>query len=130
VSHLLDTNVVIGILRGNRQIISRLNRHSPADLFIPSITLHELYYGAFRSERSAKALRDVDQLAFTVLDFGPEDARLAGNIRYLIAKAGQPIGPMDVLIAGQALARDLTLVTRNTREFGRVEGLRVENWEA
>lgn len=129
-SHLLDTNVVIGILRGHKQIISRLNLHSPAEVFIPSVVLHELYYGAFRSERSAKALRDVDQLTFPVLDFDPEDARLAGNVRYLLARAGQPIGPMDTLIAGQALARDLTLVTRNTREFERVVGLRLENWEA
>jgi tRNA(fMet)-specific endonuclease VapC len=130
VSHLLDTNVVIGILRGDRQIISRLNLHAPHEVFIPSVVLHELYYGAFRSERSAKALRDVDQLTFPVLEFDPADARLAGNVRYLLAKNGQPIGPMDVLIAGQALARDLTLVTRNTREFMRVDGLRLENWEA
>ncbi len=92
--------------------------------------LHELYFGAFKSDRSAKALSDADRLDFQTLNFDREDARMSGNIRHLLARSGQLIGPLDLLIAGQALARELTLVTRNTREFLRVEGLRVENWEA
>jgi tRNA(fMet)-specific endonuclease VapC len=130
VSYLLDTNTIIAIFRGNRTVIGALNRHVHDAVFVSSIVLHELYYGAFKSERSAKALSDVDLLTIPVLDFNTSDAITSGNIRYLLAKAGQPIGPLDFLIAGQALSRELTLVTRNTREFSRVEGLRVENWEA
>lgn len=64
-----------------------------------------------------------------MLEFDRDDARCAGSIRARLASAGQPIGPYDVLIAGQALARGLILVTRNTREFARVPDLQVENWE-
>ena len=64
-----------------------------------------------------------------MLEFDEDDARCAGEIRDLLRRAGTPIGPYDTLIAGQALARDLTLVTHNTREFSRVSGLRLEDWE-
>ena len=64
-----------------------------------------------------------------MIDFTVADARKAGEIRAVLAAAGTPIGPYDVLIAGQALARDVTLVIRNVREFSRVPGLRVEDWE-
>ena len=70
----------------------------------------------------------VDALQFPVLEFDQEDARQAGEIRAHLASKGTPIGPYDVLIAGQAKARNLTLVTHNTTEFQRVEGLRVEDW--
>ena len=66
-------------------------------------------------------------MQFEVLDFDREDARQAGELRARLAAAGTPIG--DVLIAGQALARGLTLVTHNTGEFQRVPGLRIEDWE-
>ncbi len=72
-------------------------------------------------------LEDVD---IPVLEFSADDARASGEIRSLVRKAGAPIGPLDVLIAGQARARDLTLVTHNLREFAHVPGLRVEDWEA
>ena len=129
-SYLLDTNTVIALLRLDQRVITRLNRQRSGDVFVSSIVLHELYYGAFKSDRSAKALRDADLLDFQTLDFDREDARMSGNVRYLLASTGKPIGPLDILIAGQALARDLIVVTANTREFLRVQGLRVENWEA
>ncbi len=75
-------------------------------------------------------LRDLESLAFEVVAFDKEDARLAGVIRAALAKAGTPIGPYDVLIAGQARARDMVLVTRNVNEFARVSGLQVEDWES
>ena len=71
----------------------------------------------------------MDDLDFEVVDFNGEDARVAAEIRAILTAAGNLIGPYDILIAGQALARDLTLVTHNTREFSRVSGLRVEDWE-
>ena len=71
----------------------------------------------------------VDALQFSVLEFDEEDARQAGQIRAQLASKGTPIGPYDVLIAGQAKARELTLVTHNTSEFQRVPGLKVEDWK-
>ena len=65
-----------------------------------------------------------------MIEFDKEDARQAGKIRALLASKGTPIGPYDVLIAGQAMARNMVLVTRNTDEFARMPGLRVEDWRA
>jgi tRNA(fMet)-specific endonuclease VapC len=90
---------------------------------------HELFYGAFKSRRAAHNVALVDALQFVVLEFDKEDARQAGEVRALLASNGTPIGPYDVLIAGQALARGLTLVTHNTDEFGRVPGLRLDDWQ-
>jgi tRNA(fMet)-specific endonuclease VapC len=72
----------------------------------------------------------IDALRFQVIEFDNEDARQAAEIRALLAAKGIPIGPYDVLIAGQAVARNVVLVTRNVREFARVPRLRIENWEA
>jgi tRNA(fMet)-specific endonuclease VapC len=72
----------------------------------------------------------IDALRFAVLAFDKEDARRAGEVRAMLASKGTPIGPYDVLIAGQALARGLVLVTDNTGEFRRVPRLRIENWQA
>ena len=71
----------------------------------------------------------VDALQFKVLDLDQEDARRAAEIRAALASTGNPIGPYDVLIAGQAQERGLTLITHNVAEFSRVRGLRVEDWE-
>ena len=85
---------------------------------IPAIVVHELYFGAYKGQRTAENLARVGGLQFEVLEFDGEDARAAGT----------PIGPYDVLIAGQALARALTLVTHNTGEFKRVPRLQIEDW--
>jgi tRNA(fMet)-specific endonuclease VapC len=93
------------------------------------VVLHELYYGAFKSQRVEKNVARVDGLQFPVLEFDQEDARQAGEIRAHLASRRTPIGPYDVLIAGQAKARKLTLVTHNTTEFQRVPSLKVEDWK-
>ncbi|MEK8088981.1 type II toxin-antitoxin system VapC family toxin [Thermithiobacillus plumbiphilus] len=128
--YLLDTNVIIALLKDRDSPPSRRARqHQPSEICISSIVLHELFYGAFKSQRAARNVALVESLRFEVLDFDPEDARQAGEIRAILALGGTPIGPYDVLIAGQAKARDLILVTHNTAEFGQVPGLRIEDWE-
>ena len=102
---------------------------SSADFGVSAVVIHELYYGAFKSHRVEKNVARVDGLQFPVLEFDEEDARQAGEIRAHLASKGTPVGPYDVLIAGQARARKLTLVTHNTTEFQRVAGLRVEDWK-
>ena len=92
--------------------------------------MHELYFGAYKGVRTNETLRNYERLRFEVLPLTSDDAMRAAEIRAVLQRQGTPIGPYDTLIAGQALARDLTLVTRNIREFERVEGLRLENWEA
>lgn len=95
-----------------------------------AIVMHELFYGAHRSGRTDHNLALVEQIALPVLGLSPEDARAAGEVRARLAAAGRPIGPFDVLIAGQALSRGLTLVTANVAELDRIEGLVVEDWSA
>ncbi|CUA92832.1 type II toxin-antitoxin system VapC family toxin [Thiomonas bhubaneswarensis] len=127
---LLDTNAVIALLNAQGGLVSqRIRQYRPADIGLPSIVMHELYFGAFRSQRLERNLALVDRLRFEVVPFDQDDARRAGEIRAALAAQGTPIGGYDVLIAGQASARGLTLVSRNVREFARVESLRVENWE-
>jgi tRNA(fMet)-specific endonuclease VapC len=100
----------------------------PTDVGVSAVVMHELYYGAFKSERRDRNLALVDALRFEVLPLDTEDARHAGEVRAMLAARGTPIGAYDILIAGQALARGLTLVTRNLREFERIPELSLENW--
>jgi tRNA(fMet)-specific endonuclease VapC len=130
VRYLLDANAVIVLLNGrNPKLAQRLRRESLADVGVSAIVLHELYYGAFRSSRPAANLAVVDQLQFSIVSFEKEDSRSAGQVRAQLRAKGTPIGPYDVLVAGQALGRQLVLVTHNRREFARVIGLVTEDWE-
>jgi len=127
--YLLDANAVIGLLNDvSSNLARRARREKPADIAISAIVPHELFYGAFKSRRAVQNVALVDALQFVVLEFDKEDARQAGKIRALLASKGTPIGPYDVLIAGQAMARNMVLVTRNTDEFERIPGLRLEDW--
>ena len=126
---LLDTNAVIDVLDDpHSRTAKRMRRRAESDIAISSIVVHELFYGAFKSQRRDRNLAIVDGLRFQVLDFDGSDARHAGEIRATLAQAGKTIGPYDILIAGQARARCLTLVTHNTAEFSRVPGLDVVDW--
>ena len=126
---LLDSNAVIALMKGHAGFLTRLKSHQPRDFGVSAIVAHELYYGAHKGRRTQENLARVEALRFEVVEFDHEDARAAGELRSRLAIAGAPIGPYDVLIAGQALARGLILVTHNMREFGRVPGLNVEDWE-
>ena len=127
---LIDTNVVIGLLNDTTSKTARRARQErPGDLAVSAIVAHELFYGAFRSRRATENAALIDALQFIVLEYDKEDARQAGQVRALLASKGMPIGPYDVLIAGQAVARDIILVTHNTQEFERVPGLKLEDWQ-
>ena len=126
---LLDTNAVIAAMVGKAAVLDRLRQQALKDVAVSSIVIHELRYGASKSARQAENHARIDALRFEVVPFDADDARQAGEVRAALARAGTPIGGYDLLIAGQALARDLILVTHNTREFDRVSGLRFEDWE-
>jgi tRNA(fMet)-specific endonuclease VapC len=129
VRFLLDTNAVVALLVGKPQMVRMVRNYSPSDFGLSAIVAHEQYFGIFRSRRATDNLNRFDALQFEVVPFDREDARQAAAIRAELAASGSPIGGYDVLIAGQAKSRDLTLITRNLSEFSRVAGLRVENWE-
>lgn len=128
--YLLDSNVVIALLSdAGSPLARRVRQHKPAGICISSIVAHELFHGAFKSHRAESNIAIIDSLQFEVLEFDKEDARGAGQVQAYLALKGTPIGPYDVLIAGQAQAYGMILVTGNTDEFKRVEGLTIENWE-
>jgi tRNA(fMet)-specific endonuclease VapC len=107
--------------------------HRREVIAVPTIVLFELRYGAAKSVNRQHATRRIEELLtgpLEVLDFEPGDAEEAGDIRAALERAGTPIGPYDVLIAGQARRRGALLVTANRREFARVPGLRTEDWLA
>lgn len=125
---LLDTNAVIAWrVRQDYVLVPRLQRHSD-EVALSVMVIHELYYGAFNSDRIDRNLAQLAEIRLPILSFTDDDARAAGEVRARLRRQGTPIGPFDGLIAGQALARDLILVTNNTREFAHVAGLRVEDW--
>ena len=125
---LLDTNAVIGVLKGNGGLIAKLKQYQPANFGMSSIVSFELSFGAYNSQRVDQNLQIVEALEFDVLELSKSDAHEAGKIRAALKKQGTPIGPYDVLIAGQAVARSLILVTNNMKGFRRVQGLNVEDW--
>ena len=125
---LLDTNAVIALLKGNRLFLDRLRAFQPSDFGMPSIVHHELCFGAYKSKRVAANLQNVHSLQFDVIPISKSDAERSAEIRASLQAKGTPIGAYDVLIAGQAVARSLTLITHNVSEFGRIENLTFEDW--
>jgi tRNA(fMet)-specific endonuclease VapC len=125
----LDTNIVIALLKTRASpLAERIRSRSVEEIAVSSIVMFELYFGAFNSARTAENVSKLAAARFQVLPFEQEDAKHAGEIRAVLRQKGTPIGAFDLLIAGQARARGLTLVTANVREFHRVPGLQVEDW--
>jgi tRNA(fMet)-specific endonuclease VapC len=129
--YLLDTNICIYIIKKNPAVVLKvLKRKSVKDIHVSSITVAELEYGVAKSMYPAKnRLALIEFLSFFhILDFNGSDAAAFGSIRASLEKKGAIIGPMDLLISAQALARKLVLVTNNSKEFERIDGIRLENW--
>jgi tRNA(fMet)-specific endonuclease VapC len=131
VGFLLDTNVCVDYFTGRYPAVAaRIQRSSPEDLFLSSVSVAELRYGADRSARRRTNHTRIDALIeeIKVLDFDLGAAAAYGRLRAQLESRGTPIGPNDMLIAAHALSRELTVVTDNVAEFGRVRGLRLANW--
>jgi tRNA(fMet)-specific endonuclease VapC len=132
----LDTNIVIAAINQRRPAVRRRLEVAliyGIEIGIPAIVLYELWYGIKKSTRpdaNAALLAAFLTLDLTPWPFGPGDAEEAGDIRAILERAGTPIGPHDLLIAGQARRRSAVLVTANTGEFARVPGLVTEDWAA
>lgn len=127
--YLLDTTVWIGYLKGVPALVERIQAES--QIFISSISLGELYYGARKSQRVEANLRRVEIIRDEIPCFGVDAvvAGVYGMIRADLERQGAPIGPNDLWIAAIAKAHDLVLVSRNQREFARIAGLRLDDWE-
>jgi tRNA(fMet)-specific endonuclease VapC len=126
----LDTNTLIYFFKGVGHVAERLLAVAPAEIAVPAAVVFELEVGIARSNQPARRRAQLDELlaAITVLPLDVKAARRAAEIDSALRKAGSPIGPMDTLIAGTALAHGATLVTHNLNEFRRVRGLNVVDW--
>ena len=127
---LLDTDTCIFALKQNREVLGRLLSTDREDVAVSVITEAELRTGAAKSSSPVRTLRFVENFLrpLAIIDFTSDDAIAYASVRAKLERAGTPIGPLDTLIASQAFARKMTIVTNNERELRRVTGLAVENW--
>jgi len=132
--YLLDTIACIAVINGKPQSVRvRLQKELDAEakVFVPVVVAFELWYGVAKSARpaaNAQLLTTFFAGPVGLLAFDDADPKISGAVRAVLEAAEKPIGAYDLLIAGQALRHKLTLVTANSREFGRIKGLRWEDW--
>jgi tRNA(fMet)-specific endonuclease VapC len=127
---VVDTNTLIYYFRGEGRVAERMLQLRPGQLGVPTPVVYELEVGLIKSNSPEKRRSQLTSLLerVKVLPLDLAEAKAAGRIRASLEMKGTPIGPLDSLIAGIALHNGGTLVTRNVREFSRVEGLQVVNW--
>jgi tRNA(fMet)-specific endonuclease VapC len=128
--YLLDANAVIDLFKGRGRVAERMLATPPGEIGLASVVLYELEVGAAKSKRPEAHRRQIEELARLArfVPFGQAEARSAARIRAALEAEGRKIGPYDTLIAGTAMAHRAVLVTHNTRELGRIDGLVVEDW--
>ena len=126
-SFLLDTNIIIALLKGESVIAEKIDKAS--NVHIPVIVIGELYYGSLYSSNIEKNIKDIESLAsrYNVLDIDEAVARSYGHIKTNLRKNGTPIPENDIWIAALAKRHELTLVTRD-KHFKEVESISIENW--
>lgn len=128
--YLLDSNILIYFFKNTGAVRSHIAQHKDTDINLCTPVLWELLTGAFKSQAPHSQMTRLEAVKsrFDVLPFDLAAAQQAAKARAYLERQGTPIGPVDTMITGIALANNLTLVTRNIREFERVPGLQVENW--
>jgi tRNA(fMet)-specific endonuclease VapC len=128
--YALDTNTILDYFRGRGNVSARLLSIAPGEIALPAIVAYEVWVGVLGSRNARRRQIQYEQFlaVIQVLPFDLAVSRKAAEIRLALGRRGETIGPMDTLIAATALAHDATLITRNEREFGRVQGLKIANW--
>lgn len=129
---LLDSNTCIQFLNDSHAGVKRnILTHLPSDLAVCSIVKAELLFGAYRSARIPANLQRLKIFFEPLRSLTFDDACVQsyGQLRAVLTSKGAAIGANDMQIAAIAVTHGLTLVTHNTREFGRIDGLKLEDWE-
>lgn len=126
--YLLDTNIIIAFQKQHQGLLTQMKKHSVSDFALSNIVLFELAFGAYNSQKVDENLHKLSRLRFPTLPFNSQDAYHAGKIRATLQQKDTPIGAYDTLIAGQAIAQNLILITHNIKEFQRVDDLKFEDW--
>ncbi|MDZ7642270.1 MAG: type II toxin-antitoxin system VapC family toxin [Desulfurivibrio sp.] len=127
---LLDTDTVIYALKGEAVVGGNLRAHLHDPLYLSTISMMELYYGAYKSQNIDANLAKLKTLegSFTLLSPGPETVETFGRMKATLETQGLRLADLDLIIAATALARNLTLVTNNQKHFDRIPGLKLTNW--
>ena len=127
---LLDTDIIIYNLKGHEAVKKNLQHYSEDPMKISIITLMELYYGAYKSDKVTSNLAKVKTLenAFEVIPTAKESAEIFGTLKATLEKSGTRLDDFDLIIASCAMAHNLTLVTNNVMHFKRINGLKLTNW--
>ena len=128
--YLLDTDTIIYGLKGDDTVKKNLQQHLESPMKICVVTLMELYFGAYRSEKVSANLARVRTIenSFEIIMIGKGLAEIFGMLKSDLRKSGTPLDDFDLIIASSALAHNLILVTNNERHFRRIEGLKLTNW--
>lgn len=128
--YLLDTDTLIYNLKGNDSIKRNLELHLEDPIKISVITLMELYFGAYKSEKIAGNLAKIRRIenSFEIVSTGKESAQIFGMLKASLKKSGAPLDDFDLLIASCAMTHNLTLVTNNMKHYSRIDGLKLTNW--
>ncbi|MFQ6758859.1 MAG: type II toxin-antitoxin system VapC family toxin [Deltaproteobacteria bacterium] len=127
---LLDTDTVIYSLKGQGGVAENLRIHVHEPLYLSTITMMELYYGAYKSQNVDANLAKLKTIesAFPLLPPGPETVEAFGKMKATLEVQGLRLADLDLIIAATALARNLTLVSNNQKHFRRIPGLKLVNW--
>lgn len=128
--YMLDTDICIYIIKNRPPEVRKLFNDRSTQIGVSSVTVAELHYGAEKSQRRDQNIPVIESFFahLEVLPFGENAASHYGDIRADLERRGMLIGPYDLMIAGHARSEGLVVVTNNTREFERVDGLMIENW--
>ncbi len=128
--YLLDTDIVIYSLKGHSSVKKNLEQNLHAAIKISIVTLMELYYVAYKSQKVASNLGKIKRIedAIEVISLGRDSAEIFAMLKAELEKAGTPLDDFDLILAACALSHDLTLVTNNLKHFKRIQGLKLENW--
>ena len=130
--YILDTNILIYTIKNKPEAVRQRFEQYHGEMCTSAVTAMELLYGPHKSQSVRRNFGAVEGLRarLDVLDFDSGAAEHSGEIRAALARSGMSIGPYDIMSAGHARSRGLTLVTHNMSGFERISGLRLENWTA
>lgn len=128
--YLLDTNIVIYCLKGHEVVNKNLRSHLDDPINISVVTLMELYYGAYKSQKVESNLAKIKTLenSIEVIPLGKEAVEIFGIYKAKLERSGTPLDDFDLILAACAMTNNLVLVTNNTKHFKRIEGLKVTDW--
>lgn len=128
--YLLDTDILIYSLKAHKIVQQNLRRHLHDPIRISAVTLMELYYGAYKSQKVANNLAKIKTIENTleIIPVSRELVEIFGVLKSDLEKVGTPLDDFDLILASTAMSHNLTIVTNNVKHFGRIDGLKMENW--